>query len=97
VNKDKAGRCITCLVQKICMALIWFQTMLWSFILVGAAGLSVYCWFENPEPWASIGQIWTIAGGLTVAGLVLSLLLTGLASVARKVERLSARNSMIVQ
>ena len=97
MNSDKTGYCITCLVQKICMALIWFQTMIWSFILVGAAGLSVYCWFENPEPWASIGQIWTVAGGLTMAVLLLSLLLTGLAGAARKVERLSARNSMIVQ
>lgn len=97
MSSDKAGYCITCLVQKTCMALVWFQTMVWSFILVGAAGLSVYCWFENPEPWVSIAQIWAVAGGLTLAVLVLSLLLTGLAGVARKVERLSARNSMIVQ
>ena len=97
MNSDKPRHCISCLVQKICLALIWFQTMVWSFILVGAAGLSVYCWFENPEPWASIGQIWTVAGGLTVAVLLLSLLLTGLAGAARKAERLSARNPMLIQ
>lgn len=97
MNNEKTGHCITCFVQKACMALVWFQTMIWSFVLVGAAGLSVYCWFENPEPWASIAQIWAVAGGLTLVTLVLSLLLTGMASVARKVERLSVRNSMIVQ
>ena len=96
MNSDNPRYCISCLVQKICMALVWLQTMVWSFILVGAAGLSVYCWFETPEPWASIGQIWTVAGGLTVAVLVLSLMLTGLAGAARKAERLLARNSMTV-
>ncbi len=93
MNSDRTGHCISCLLQKVCMALIWLQTMVWSFILVGAAGLSVYCWFENPQPWASIGQIWTVAGGLTVAALVLSLLLTGLANIAHKAQR-SAGDSM---
>lgn len=93
MNSDTTGKCTSCLVQKVCMALVWLQTMVWSFILVGAAGLSVYCWFENPEPWAYIGRIWTVAGGLTLAVLALSFLLTGLANIARKAQR-SASDSM---
>jgi hypothetical protein len=78
------------------MALIWLQTMVWSFILVGAAGLSVYCWFENPEPWTSIGHIWTVAGGLTLAVLVLSLLLNGLASIAGRLTH-SGKKSLFTR
>ena len=91
VKLDRTEKCVGCLVQKICMALIWLQTMMWSFMLVGAAGLSVYCWFENPEPWAAIGRIWAVAGGLTGAVLVFALLLNGLGSLARK-ARGYARN-----
>lgn len=95
MKSERTGHCISCILQKICMALVWLQTMVWSFMLVGAAGLSIYCWFENPQPWASIGHIWAVAGGLTLALWALSLLLTGLAGVARKAARTAGTGSIL--
>jgi len=80
---EKENTVVRASIQKVIKALIWFQTMIWSFVLVGAAGLSLYAWCETPQPWASIGQIWLMVGGLTVAVLAISLLLTGCSRLVR--------------
>ena len=63
--------------HKVLNALIWLQTMVWCFALVGAVGLSTYTYFENPEPWVSIAGIWMKVGALSGAVLLATLLLAG--------------------
>ena len=64
-------------LHKALNALIWLQTMIWCFALVGAAGLSTYTYFESPEPWVSIAGIWMKVGALTGAVLLATLFLAG--------------------
>jgi hypothetical protein len=95
VNTEQAGSDPKKVLQKTCNGLIWVQTLIWSFVLVGASGLSIYAWFENPEPWASIGQIWMVVGGMTVAVFLLSAALTGITVLMEKATRTKCEDSII--
>jgi hypothetical protein len=89
MQSDTDGSYATGYLHKALNALIWLQTMIWCFALVGAVGLSTYAYFENPEPWASIAEIWMILGGLTGAVLLATLLLAGCSRLLKTRQRVS--------
>lgn len=93
MQNKSTGNYLTRALRQILNALIWLQTMLWCFVLVGATGLSVYAFFENPEPWASIGKIWIAVGALTVAVFLLGLVLSGLTTAMNKAAQRPTRTT----